>query len=87
MQDDNLQDIIKLFENLLKSNTTESEIHSSIIEKIQVVKHSLNANKLDKEKIIKLTETIDNLIKSKELKQKKDFMIFEEFKNYLEKKK
>ena len=87
MQDDNLQDIIKLFENLLKSNTTESEIHSSIIEKIEVVKHSLNANKLDKETIIKLTKTIDNLIKSKELKQKKDFMIFEEFKNYLEKKK
>ena len=87
MQDDDHKDILKLFDNLLNANTTNSEIPDSIIKKIEVVKHSLNADKLDKEKMIKLSEEIDNLIKSKELKQKKDFLIFEEFKNYLEKKK
>ena len=87
MQDDDHKDILKLFDNLLNANTTNSEIPDSIIKKIEVVKHSLNADKLDKEKMIKLSEEIDNLIKSKELKQKKDFLFFEEFKNYLEKKK
>ena len=87
MQDDDHKDILKLFDNLLNANTTNSEIPDSIIKKIEVVKHSLNSDKLDKEKMIKLSEEIDNLIKSKELKQKKDFLFFEEFKNYLEKKK
>ena len=88
MQNGNLKDLLKLFEKLLTCEFKDSQnIQKLIVSKINEIKIDLKSNELDKEHIIKLSKAVDKLIKSKELKQKKDFIIFEEFKNYLEKKK
>ncbi len=86
MQDDKLKDTLELFKNLLTNNSNISnDLHKSILQKIEEIKNNLNT--YDKEKVVELSESIEKLIKSKEFKQKKDFIIFEEFKNYLEKNK
>ena len=88
MQNGNIKDLLELFEKLLICDFKDSQnIQKLIVSKINEIKTDLKSNELDKENIIKLSKTVDKLIKSKELKQKKDFIIFEEFKNYLEKKK
>ena len=87
MQNNNFNDLLDLFDNLLTCDFKDSQnIQKIIISKIDELKIDLKSNKLDKEDILQLSKTIDKLIKSKELKHKKDFIIFEEFKNYLEKK-
>ena len=88
MQNGNIKDLLELFEKLLICDFKDSQnLQQLIVRKIDKIKIDLKSNQLDKENIIKLSNTVDKLIKSKELKQKKDFIIFEEFKNYLEKKK
>tara|TARA_B100000989_G_C19522118_1_gene464731 strand:+ start:1786 stop:2052 length:267 start_codon:yes stop_codon:yes gene_type:complete len=88
MKDNLIKDVLKLFNDLLVNNISDSQnLQKSIIEKIEEIKNKLNTNALDREIVIKLSQTIEELIKSKEFKQSKDLKIFEEFKNYLEKKK
>ena len=88
MQNNKLKDLLELFENLLSCESKDSQnLYNLIIRKIKEIKIDLNSNELEKENIIQLSKAVDKLIQSKELKQKTDFMLFEEFKNYLEKKK
>ena len=87
MQDNNFNALLDLFDRLLTSDSKDSQnIQKSIINKIDELKIDLKSNKHDKEEILQLSKTVDKLIKSKELKHQKDFIIFEEFKKYLEKK-
>ena len=87
MQDNNFNDLLDLFDRLLTSDFKDSQnIQKSIVSKIDELKIDLKSNKIDKEDLVQLAKTVDRLIKSKELKHQKNFVIFEEFKNYLEKK-
>ena len=87
MQDNNFNDLLDLFDRLLTSDFKDSQnIQKSIVSKIDELKIDLKSNKIDKEDLVQLSKTVDRLIKSKELKHQKNFIIFEEFKNYLEKK-
>ena len=87
MQDNNFNDLLDLFDRLLTSDFKDSQnIQKSIVSKIDELKIDLKSNKIDKEDLVQLAKTVDRLIKSKELKHQKNFIIFEEFKNYLEKK-
>ena len=87
MRDNNFNDLLDLFDRLLTSDFKDSQnIQKSIVSKIDELKIDLKSNKIDKEDLVQLSKTVDRLIKSKELKHQKNFMIFEEFKNYLEKK-
>ena len=87
MRDNNFNDLLDLFDRLLTGDFKDSQnIQKSIISKIDELKIDLKSNKIDKEDLVQLSKTVDRLIKSKELKHQKNFIIFEEFKNYLEKK-
>ncbi len=87
MRDNNFKDLLDLFDRLLTGDFKDSQnIQKSIISKIDELKVDLKSNKVDKEDLVQLSKTVDKLIKSKELKHQKNFILFEEFKNYLEKK-